>query len=891
MADDRPTGDPHGGEPGAVVLPRVATDEPVAVLLVERGTRRVVYASSLAEQLAPGVVLPAGVDAWSDAAGLRDVDGAELSDTEHPLSRLSGGTPVQGQAVSARRASDAAREREPLWVVGLPLAEAPGLGDHALVLLLPLRDAEAVAEARAEAQLRDRAVLATGVSFTVADARADDMPLIVVNPAFTRMTGYPPQEVLGRNCRFLQGPETDPAGPAAIRAALDAGEEMTVTLLNHRRDGTPFWNQVSINPIRDVDGVVTHFVGIQHDVTERIEADRDRAAAYRAERLARERLALLAEATSTLAATLDVDESLDRLARLVVPLLADWVAIHLVDAAGGVRQVAVRHRDGHEDLLRRYAELQPRHATEQSPIRRVLAGADALLLEAFGRAAMRAATDSDEVLEIVERLGWRSSMVVPLAGRDRVLGSIAFLSGPSGRVFGTDELQVAVDLGRRAATTVENAHLYEDAREAQARAEQANERLALVGQVTSALVGTLDVEEALRRLATLVVPRLADWCIVNLLDENDRLHEVAARHRDPALAPDVERFAAVQPQSLRTDAGVLEVLRTGEPRFVEGFDEASFRRRGTPELGQLVQRLGAASGLVVPLRAHGRTLGTLGLVNGPDRAPFGAGDLAVASDVGRRAGLAVESAQLYGVQRRASEVLQRSLLTSVPETHLVEIASRYRPAAHEAQVGGDWYDAFLQPDGATILVIGDVVGHDIGAAAAMGQLRNLLRGTAYGTQDDPGEILRRVDVAMGGLRLQTLATAVVVRLDAPPDGSERDRRLCWASAGHPPPMVLRADGGVDVLDEPGDLLLGFDAGVERGDREAVLSAGATLLLYTDGLVERRDLAVDDGIERLRATLAELAGHPLEELCDALLGRLLPDAVDDDVAVLAVRNPG
>ena len=889
MADDRRTGDLHGGEPGAVVLPRVATEEPAAVLLVELGARRVVYANSLAEQLAPGVVLPAGVDAWSDAAGLRDVDGAELSDTEHPLSRLSGGTPVQGQAVSARRASDATREREPLWVVGLPLAEAPGLGDHALVLLLPVRDTDAVAEARAEAQLRERAVLATGLSFTVADARADDLPLIFVNPAFTLTTGYPPEEVLGRNCRFLQGPETDPAGPAAIRAAIEAGEEVTVTLLNHRRDGTAFWNQVSINPIRD-DGVVTHFVGIQHDVTERVEADRDRAAAYRAERAARERLALLAEATSTLAATLDVDESLDRLARLVVPLLADWVAIHLVDEAGGVRQVAVLHRDGQEDLLRRYAELQPRHATEQSPIRRILGGAEALLLEDFGRERMGAATDSDEVLGIVERLGWHSAMVVPLEGRDRVLGSIAFVSGPSGRTFGPDELQVAVDLGRRAAITVENARLYEDARQAQARAEQANERLALVGQVTSALVGTLDVEEALRRLAALVVPRLADWCVVNLLDENDRLREVAARHRDPARVADVERFAAIQPGSLREGAGVLEVLRTGEPLFVDAMDEASLSRRGSPEIAALTARLGARNALVVPLRAHGRTLGTLALVNGPDRAPLGPGDLAVAADVGRRAGLAVESAQLYGVQRRASEILQRSLLTSAPDTDHLEIVSRYRPAAHEAQVGGDWHDAFLQPDGATIVVIGDVVGHDIGAAAAMGQLRNLLRGTAYGSPDGPGEILHRVDLAMSGLRLETLATAVVARVDPPGRGPGGDRRLRWASAGHPPPMLLHADGEVEVLSEPGDLLLGFDAGAERTDRAAVLPAGGTLLLYTDGLVERRALAVDEGIDRLRATLAALAGRPLDELCDALLAELLPEDADDDVAVVAVRSP-
>ena len=194
----------------------------------------------------------------------------------------------------------------------------------------------------------------------------------------------------------------------------------------------------------------------------------------------------------------------------------------------------------------------------------------------------------------------------------------------------------------------------------------------------------------------------------------------------------------------------------------------------------------------MPLRAHGRTLGTLALVNGPDRAPLGPGDLAVAADVGRRAGLAVESAQLYGVQRRASEVLQRSLLTRAPDTDHLEIASRYRPAAHEAQVGGDWYDAFLQPDGATVVVIGDVVGHDIGAAAAMGQLRNLLRGTAYGSPDGPAEILHRVDVAMGGLRLETLATAVVARIDAP---ARRPLPATGASPGPAPATRRRCSCG------------------------------------------------------------------------------------------------
>ena len=433
MADDRPTGDPHRGDPGAAVLPHVPIDEPAAVLLVDRATRRVVYANSLAEQLAPGVVLPAGVDAWSDAAGLRDVGGEELSDTAHPLSRLSGGTPVQGQAVSARRASQATREREPLWVVGLPLAEAPGLGDHALVLLLPLLDAEAVAEARARAQLRERAVLATGISFTVADARADDMPLIFVNPAFTLTTGYTPEEVLGRNCRFLQGPETDPGAPAAIRAALAAGEEVTVTLLNRRRDGTAFWNQVSINPIRDADGDVTHFVGIQHDVTERVEAEPrpgrgppGRADARRAPR-----------APGRGDEHAGGDARRRRLARAPGPARRA--------AAGRLGRDPPRRRGrrgapGRGPPPRRAARTSCAATPTSSPStppsgRRSGASSRAptrCSWRTSGASGMRAATDSDEVLGIVERLGWRSSMVVPLRGPRPCPGVDRLRLGPLG---------------------------------------------------------------------------------------------------------------------------------------------------------------------------------------------------------------------------------------------------------------------------------------------------------------------------------------------------------------------------------------------------------------------------------------------------------------------------
>jgi two-component system, chemotaxis family, sensor kinase Cph1 len=236
---------------------------------------------------------------------------------------------------------------------------------------------------------------------------------------------------------------------------------------------------------------------------------------------------------------------------------------------------------------------------------------------------------------------------------------------------------------------------------------------------------------------------------------------------------------------------------------------------------------------------------------------------------------------------RAAETLQRSLLTEPPRRVDREIAVRYVPAAREAQVGGDWYDVFDQPDGSTVLVIGDVVGHDTAAAADMAQLRGVLRGIAYDNAEGPAAVLRRLDGAIDGLGLRTLATVLVGRLV--PDPAAGGARLHWASAGHLPPLVAGPDGTVRALTTPrAGLLLGVDAGAVRSEQEALLDAGSTLLLYTDGLVERRDQGFDEGVARLAAELAELRERPVEEVCDEVLDRLLAEGTEDDVALVAVR---
>jgi two-component system, chemotaxis family, sensor kinase Cph1 len=213
--------------------------------------------------------------------------------------------------------------------------------------------------------------------------------------------------------------------------------------------------------------------------------------------------------------------------------------------------------------------------------------------------------------------------------------------------------------------------------------------------------------------------------------------------------------------------------------------------------------------------------------------------------------------------------------------------------AARAQVGGDWYDVFQQPDGVTALVIGDVVGHDTEAAASMGHLRGLLRGISYNSADTAAGILTRLDLAMEGLELRTLATVVVARLEQTPAEFEQGvTRLRWSNAGHPPPVVLLPDGRTEVLARtPAELLLGVRVDAVRRDHVVTLPRGSTVLLYTDGLVERRDQEFDIGIERLRTELPALLALPTAELADELLATVLPERTQDDIALIAVRlNP-
>jgi serine phosphatase RsbU (regulator of sigma subunit) len=406
---------------------------------------------------------------------------------------------------------------------------------------------------------------------------------------------------------------------------------------------------------------------------------------------------------------------------------------------------------------------------------------------------------------------------------------------------------------------------------AQERARTAADRLALLAQVSSELAGALSSDAATRRLPAMLAPALADGCIVTVLDERGHLAHAGSWHVDPEARAQLNTCA----RRARAVPGLLERVRAGS----RAQDDTLTARSPS-----------ADSVVVVPIKRRGRALGELVLLYSTGRSPSEE-DLASVHDIADRTGLALDNARLYSEQRQLAEELQRSLLTASPEpqSEYAEIAVRYLPAAEVAAVGGDWYDAFCQDDGSTVLIIGDVVGHDTAAAATMGQLRGLLRGIATSSDGGPARLLSSLDRSMALLRLQALATAAIACFEqTEEDRAARLTRMRWSSAGHPPPFTVSAGGDVTMLDRHPEMMLGVDPSAGRTEQVAVLSAGTTVLLYTDGLIERRDADLDTGLERLKAALTELAGLPLQSLCDQLLERLVQGRPADDVALVAIR---
>ncbi|MFF8941586.1 SpoIIE family protein phosphatase [Streptomyces sp. NPDC014864] len=415
------------------------------------------------------------------------------------------------------------------------------------------------------------------------------------------------------------------------------------------------------------------------------------------------------------------------------------------------------------------------------------------------------------------------------------------------------------------------------------------ERLALLAETTTQLTSTLDVDEALHRLVRLVVPRLADWAIIDLLTESDEVwRSLVVQADESGLVTREDLQGPMPPLPEQSSMPLSRALRGAAstvvgPETYQGEADSGI----AVEQRRLFDTTGMHSAVMAPISSLREVLGALTLGRSRRREPFTVADLPLLEDITRRAGLALENARLYQRQRKVAETMQRHLLPQLPPVEHLEMAARYLPAPDASQVGGDWYDAFALSDGATALAIGDVVGHDLDAAAGMAQLRNMLRAYAWSEQRLPSMIVEWLDHATQHLSEVTMATMIFARI-SPLTGGQWE--LSWTNAGHPPPLLITQDGRSRFLTQGHGLLLGTRVSRARVDASTVLPPGSTLVLYTDGLVEAPRRLIDDGLDQLRRHAASLSHHPLESFTDQLLVRVRPEDNDDDVAILALRTP-
>ncbi|MFI8190108.1 PP2C family protein-serine/threonine phosphatase [Streptomyces sp. NPDC085946] len=419
--------------------------------------------------------------------------------------------------------------------------------------------------------------------------------------------------------------------------------------------------------------------------------------------------------------------------------------------------------------------------------------------------------------------------------------------------------------------------------------QRALDRLTLLAETTTAMTSTLDPYAAVRRVCRILVPQLADWCAVDLLEEGGRPRRVSVVHRDPGILP-VGGLTGMLPEVPEDPVGPLARVFAGAgPLLLTAGDIPAPGGTADPLHArqlELFEQLGTDTAVVAPVRSRRQVLGALTIGRTADRMPLTADDLGMVEDLTHRIALGVDNARLYRETQHIAERLQRSLLPTLPQAGPLRLAARYAPAATTAEVGGDWYDSFPLPNGSTTMIIGDVTGHDLRAAVTMSQLRNMLRGIGCDRQEPPGHILRRLDLAHQSLYPHATATCLYALLDEGEDGTWT---IEYASAGHPPPLLVTYEGDTRYLTGGRGLLLGVDPGLPRSHAAETLPARSTVLLYTDGLIERRGEDLGHGMTRLRQHAAALAREPLDTFCDELLTGLTTEHADD-IALLAARLP-
>ncbi len=566
-------------------------------------------------------------------------------------------------------------------------------------------------------------------------------------------------------------------------------------------------------------------------------------------------------------ADLQAADDLSRLTEVVVSRLADAVgattgSLSVLVDDHTLSMVGVRGgTPGAADRWSRYP------ADDATPAGSVIATRTPLLL--VGREAI-----ADRYPDLVLAApGERTLLCLPLVRGGRSLGVIT-LTFPVRWQPGEAETEFYSVLSDSCAQALERIG-------AQQTVAQQTAKLSLVADASATLAASLDYESTLRTVARLAVPRFADWCRI-ALDQDGTLRTLAVAHGDPdrvALAEELQRRYPVDPDE---DTGAHQVLRTGQTSYLPVIsDEVLVAAARDPQHLRMLRALSITSGLTVALTARGRVFGIVSWARGEGREPFEPADVTFAEDLARRAATAIDNSLLHSELRAVADSLHDAVLPAdLPEVAGWQLAATYSPAGR-AGVGGDFYDVLPLPDGRLALAMGDVMGRGVQAAASMAQVKAALR-TIVAVEADPAEVLTRLDLYYERYPSDQLVTLLYAVADLAAG------TLTLACAGHPPALLRSADGTVAYLDQAGGTILGAGAAGPRTATTVRLEAGQTLLLYTDGLLERRGEDLEDGRRRLLAHATTLPSPPTSADLAALAAEVRDPTRDDDVAVLAAH---
>ncbi len=479
---------------------------------------------------------------------------------------------------------------------------------------------------------------------------------------------------------------------------------------------------------------------------------------------------------------------------------------------------------------------------------------------------------SDFVNASLRSAGVRSMLGAPLRIGHRVLGVIQ-VGSVERRRFTRDEVELIRLAAGRIALAVDHAHLYE--------AEMlARGRLTLLAESSEVLGESLDYHAALASLARLLVPWLADWCLIEVTGEPGA---VLAAHADPSMNRLVEALGGPGGGG----PAAHRVAQSGVPELAAEATAGLLVNRDDDDRRRALEELGLRSAMVVPLQSRGRTHGIITLATSVSDRRYDESDLGFAGELARRAATAVDTARLYHDRDQVARTLQRTLLPpTLPDIPYAEIAAIYHPAGAGSEIGGDFYDAFETGDGAWAVAIGDVCGKGPAAAAITGLARHTLRAAAF-REASPRATLERLNRALlREVREESFCTVATARLAAHPEGA----LLTACAGGHPAPLVLGADGSVEEATWPGTLL-GIYPDIDVSDRETVLTPGDAVVFYTDGVVEERRSGEQFGEGRLRELLAACAGLSATGIAERVERAVLefqPVAPADDIAVVVIR---